>query len=176
MIIAGFDIASYKTGYFILDVENIRYKIGLIDVKGSQEDRIRKLHHESKKIIKTYEPSIIILEDIYLDDWRKHANGKTKKRGNVDTFKILAKCHGAIISCTDELMDIFYLSPTEHKELLTGYGHADKRATIWSIQKKLGLSDLGNDEADAASLVLAYLMKRQQWHILEKLKNKYEEK
>ena len=41
------------------------------------------------------------------------------------------------------------------------------------VQKKLGLEKVTDDEADAASLVLAHLMKRQQWDILEKINKKF---
>lgn len=174
MIIIGLDIASYKTGYFILDIDNIRYKIGLIEAYGNNQfDRIRQIHYKSKKILETYKPDIIIIEDTYYDEWRKHKYG-TKKRGNINTLKILEKCHGAIISNTDEFTDIFYMSPKEHKETLTGMGNASKQATIWSIQKKLGLVGLDDNQSDAAALVLSYLIKKEQWDILEKIKTKYE--
>jgi Holliday junction resolvasome RuvABC endonuclease subunit len=174
MVVMGFDIASYKTGYFILDLENIRYKIGLIESKSKdQHERIRHLHSFSKKLFSAYEPAILIIEDCYLDEWRKHTNG-TKKRGNVSTFKLLARCHGAVISATDDLIDIFYMQPTEHKELLTGMGNASKQSTIWQIQRKLNLVGIDDNMADAAALVIAYLVKRQQWDILEKIKQKYE--
>ncbi len=172
MVIIGIDAASYRTGYFIMDIQNIRYKIGAIEAKGDIYDRIRKMHNETKKLFQKYEPSIIIIESTYLDEQRKHKYGK--KRGNINTLKILEKIHGAILANTDETMDIIYLNPSEHKEMLTGIGSADKKMTIWSIQKKLGLSNLGNDEADAAALVFTYLMKRQQWQILEAFRNKYE--
>lgn len=173
MIIAGFDIASYKTGYFFLDIENINYKIGLIEAKGNNPfDRIRQIHTKSKSLLDKYNPDILIIESTYLDDWRKHKN--TKKRGNVDTLKILEKCHGAIISNTKDYQDINYMSPTEHKEALTGIGHAGKQATIWQIQKKLGIVGIDDNMGDAAALVFAYLVKRQQWDILDKIKNKYE--
>lgn len=173
MILIGLDIASYKTGYFILDVENIQYKIGLIEAKGNNAfDRIRQIHQKSKSLLDKYNPDIVIIESTYLDDWRKHKNGK--KRGNVDTLKILEKCHGAIISNTKDYMDIEYISPTEHKEALTGMGNAGKQSTIWTIQKRLNLIGIDDNMADAASLVLSFLVKRKQWDVLEKIKNKYE--
>jgi Holliday junction resolvasome RuvABC endonuclease subunit len=172
MILLGLDIASYKTGFFIMDIENIRYKIGLIEAKGSLEERIRIIHKKFKKIYEDYQPSIIVIENTYLDEQRKHKFGK--KRGNLNTLKVLEKCHGAIISATDELTDIFYLNPSEHKEMMTGLGNADKKKTIWAIQKKLGLSNLGNDEADAAALIFTYLMKRERWEILKQFAKKYE--
>lgn len=173
MVICGLDIASYKTGYFFLDIENIQYKIGLIEAKGNNGfDRIRQIHQKSKSLLDKYNPDILVIESTYLDDWRKHKN--TKKRGSVDTLKILEKCHGAIISNTKDYMDIFYMAPSEHKETLTGMGNAGKQATIWSIQKKLGLIGIDDNMADAAALVFSYLVKKQQWPILEKIKNKYE--
>lgn len=172
MILGGFDIASYHTGYFFLDTDNIKYKIGILEMNGSQVDRVRQLHLQSKEILQAYAPDILIIEDTYYDEYRKHTNG-TKKRGNINTLKILEKCHGAIISNTDEFTDIFYMRPSEHKQILTGLGSAQKKATIWAIQKKLGLSNLTDDEADAAALVFAYLTRKQQWDILEKINEKF---
>lgn len=175
MILMGFDIASYKTGFFVLDTDNVRYKIGLIEAKGNNlYDRIRQINQKSKKVLDLYKPDIIIIEDTYFDDWRKKAKKGQKRRGSIDTLKILEKCHGAVISNTTDISDIMYMTPTEHKEALTGMGNAGKQSTIWSIQKKLGLVNVTDDEADAAALVLAYLVKQRQWHILEKLQNKYE--
>lgn len=171
MILIGCDLASYKSGIFILDIENIKFKSILLDIKGTQEERIRKIHIESKKIFNKYNPDIIIIESTYLDSWDKHKKG-TKKRGNINTLKILEKCHGAVISATNDLSDIFYMEPTVHKELVAGIGNADKKATIWSVQKILGKT-LSSDESDAAALVLAYLIKKQQWEILDNIKNKF---
>lgn len=174
MIIAGFDIASYKTGYFFLDIDAINFKTGLIQATGdSQFRRIRKIHNDSKQLLNKYNPDIIIIEDTYLDEVRKYTKG-SRKRGNINTLKILEKCHGAIISNTKEYQDIFYMMPSEHKELLTGMGNAQKQSTIWVIQKKLGLVGIDDNQADAAALVLAYLVKKQAWDILEKIKTKYE--
>jgi Holliday junction resolvasome RuvABC endonuclease subunit len=71
-------------------------------------------------------------------------------------------------------MDIYYMTPNEHKELLTGIGNASKQSTIWMVQKKLGLVGIDDNQADAAALVLAYLVRRQQWNALEQIKLKYE--
>lgn len=173
MIISGWDIASYKSGYFFLDTDSVNYKIGLIDVNGNQYERIRKIGEKSKILLDKYEPDIIIIESTYLDDWRKHKKG-SKKRGSVDTLKILEKCHGAFIANTSIYQDIFYMSPNEHKEALTGMGHAGKKATIWQIQKKLNLVDIDDNMSDAAALVFTWLIKKEQWNILEEIKKKYE--
>lgn len=173
MRIMGFDIASYKTGWFILDVDKIKFKIGLIDVKGNLYERVRKIGYESKKLFKTYNPEIVLIEDTYLDQYRKHRRG-TRKRGNINTLKTLEKCHGAVISNTNEYMDIYYINPSEHKKILTGIGNASKQSTIWQIQKKLNLINIDDNMADAAALVLSWLVKRKQWDILQAIKNKYE--
>jgi Holliday junction resolvasome RuvABC endonuclease subunit len=170
----GIDAASYKTGYFILDINNLKYKIGTIEAKGNDlYERLRQINQKTKAIVNIYNPDIVIIESTYLDEWRKHKNAG-KKRGGVNTLKILEKVHGAIIAATPELTDIFYLNPSEHKEALTGMGNAQKQSTIWAIQKKLGIGTITDDEADAAALVLTYLIKRKQWDILELIKNKFE--
>lgn len=173
MILMGLDIASYKSGWFVLDTENIRFKIGLINAKGDAYNRIRQIGIQSKKLINSYNPEIIIIEDTYLDSHRKH-KGRSRKRGNINTLKLLEKCHGAIIANTNDYTDIYYMTPSEHKEILTGIGNAPKQATIWSIQKKLGLSNIDDNQADAAALILAYLVQRQQWDLLEQIKTKFE--
>lgn len=172
MILIGLDIASYKTGWFAMDIENIRFKIGLLEMTGSTEDRIRTLHQKSKHLFKTYQPSMLIIETTYLDEQRKHKF--SKQRGNVNTLKILEKCQGSVISASDDLVDIYYMAPKEHKELLTGMGNASKQSTIWTIQKRLGLVDIDDNMADAAALVISHLVKKQQWDILEQFKSKFE--
>lgn len=173
MILIGLDIASYKTGYFVLETNNLRYKIGTLEAKGNDlYDRIRQMHDKSKSLFNSYKPDIIVIENTFLDEYRKHQN--TRKRGNINTLKTLEKIHGAIIANTKDYMDIHYLNPSEHKTALTGMGNATKQSTIWAIQKKLGLTNVSDDEADAAALILTYLVKNNQWELLEKLKRKYE--
>jgi Holliday junction resolvasome RuvABC endonuclease subunit len=173
MIISGWDVASYKTGVFFLDLENLKYKSILIDIKSPDlYERLRTFKEKVINLMDNYKPDLLIVESTYLDDWRKHKN--TKKRGNVNTLKILEKFHGALLSNTKNYMDIFYMTPNEHKELLTGMGNASKQSTIWMIQKKLGVSGWDDNQSDAAALVLSYLVKQQQWNILEQIKLKYE--
>lgn len=168
IVIIGLDIASYKTGYAVFDLENIRFKLGLMEMNGSMEDRVRSLHYQAKSLFNTYNPAMAIVESTYLDEHRKHKVGFSKKRGNLDTLKILEKCHGAVISASDDFIDFVYMKPSEHKELIAGMGNASKKASIWAIQKKLGVGVIGDDEADAASLVLAHLMKKEQWATIAK--------
>lgn len=173
MILSGWDVASYKTGVFFLDLETLKFKSILVDVKSPDlYERLRIFKDRVIKLLDMYKPDLLIVESTYLDDWRKHKN--TKKRGNVNTLKILEKFHGVLLSNTQDYMDIHYMSPSEHKESLTGIGHAGKQATVYMVQKKLGLVNMGEDEADAAALVLSYLIKRKQWDVLEKIKLKYE--
>lgn len=173
MILAGFDVASYKTGVFFLDTETIKFKSLLINIKDNDVyERLREFKKQTSNLLDKYNPDILVVESTFLDEYRKHK--QTKKRGNVNTLKILEKFHGVLLSNTKNYMDIHYMAPSEHKEALTGIGHADKQATIYMVQKKLGLVNMGNDEADAAALVLTWLIKRKQWNILEKIKEKYE--
>jgi Holliday junction resolvasome RuvABC endonuclease subunit len=172
MILSGWDIASYKSGVFFLDLETVKFKSILIDIK-SQDlyERLRLFKERTTKLLELYTPDLLVVESTYLDDWRKHKN--TKKRGNVNTLKILEKFHGVLLANTKDYMDIHYMAPSEHKEALTGIGNAGKQATIYSVQRILGLVDMGSDEADAAALAIAYLVKHKQWDILEKIKQKY---
>lgn len=173
MILSGWDVASYKTGVFFLDLETLKFKSLLINIKSPDlYERLRLFKDKTNNFLELYKPDLLIVESTFLDEWRKHKN--TKKRGNVNTLKVLEKFHGVLLSNTKDFMDIHYMSPSEHKESLTGIGHAGKQATVYMVQKKLGLVNMGEDEADAAALVLSYLIKRQQWDILDKIKNKYE--
>jgi Holliday junction resolvasome RuvABC endonuclease subunit len=173
MILSGWDVASYKTGVFFLDLETLKYKSILIDIRSNDlYVRLRAFKERTAKLLSTYNPDLLIVESTYLDEWRKHKN--TKKRGNVNTLKILEKFHGVLLANTEDYMDIHYMSPSEHKEALTGIGNASKQSTIWMVQKKLGLVNIDDNQGDAAALVLAYLVKRQQWDLLEKIKNMYE--
>jgi Holliday junction resolvasome RuvABC endonuclease subunit len=173
MILSGWDIASYKSGVFFLDTETIKFKSLLINIKDNDVfERLREFKKQTSSLLDKYNPDILVVESTYLDEYRKHK--QTKKRGNLNTLKILEKFHGVLLSNTKNYMDIHYIPPSEHKEALTGIGHADKQATIYMVQKKLGLVNMGNDEADAAALVLTWLIKKRQWEILNKIKEKYE--
>lgn len=173
MLLMGCDLASYKSGIFVLDTEKILFKSTLIHVKNpDMYVRIREFKDKVSKLLELYKPDLIIIESTFLDEFRKYK--QTKKRGNVNTLKTLEKFHGAFLSQTKDYMDIHYMSPGEHKTAMTGIGHAGKQATIYSVQRKLGLVNMGEDEADAAALVLSYLIQKKQWDILEAIKDKYE--
>lgn len=173
MIISGWDVASYKTGVFFLDLDTLKFKSILVDIKSPDlYERLRLFNEKSGKLLINYNPDLLIVENTYLDDWRKHKN--TKKRGNVNTLKILEKFHGVLLGNTKDYMDIHYMNPSEHKETLTGMGNAQKQSTIWAVQKKLGLVNIDDNQADAAAMVLTYLVKKQQWDLLDKIKLMYE--
>lgn len=171
MILMGADLASYKTGLFFLDTDKIVFKSSTLHVKNPDTfQRIRDFREKTEKVLELYKPDLIIVESTYLDK----ANKKGKKRGSVQTLKTLEKFHGAFLAQTKPFSDIHYMAPSEHKETLTGMGNAIKQSTIWEVQRRLGITNMTDDEADAAALVLTYLVKMKQWDILDKIKEKFQ--
>ncbi len=157
MSILAIDSGLERVGYAVFDRTPSHGKpatyitSGLITTPKRRilSDRLRIIYDEIAALINTHSPEIVVLEKLFFFKNQKTVIDVAQAQGAV----LLAAAHRA--TPTD------YLTPLQIKQIVTGYGTADKK----SVQKMLGLL-LGlpadvlkqDDQADAIACGLAYCM------------------
>lgn len=129
MIILSIDPGIDRTGFAIFDKEEgnsyTYITSGLVqtDKKDSLQLRISVVYDKIFKLIKKYNPSILVMERVFFSKNQKTAITVGQSQG---VLLLLAAQHN---------LAVHFFTPTEIKMAVTGYGNSDKR----SIQKMLGL-------------------------------------
>lgn len=165
-VMIGLDMASWKSGFCVmkLDVNGKlkRVQSGTIickDKKATIDQRLTFFRKNLEKLIDTYNPQMIVLEDIFLSKGRRSKGG-----GNVKTFKVLAMLHGVILQLLHEKqMRYEYYAPTTIKATICS-GRASKEEMMEAIAKKLKVSVdsfIDDNETDAIGIALTYGVKQQ---------------
>ena len=154
MIILALDSGLEKTGYAFFDKDvglpqGYRYLTsGLVTTKKleTNEKRLKILAYQVEKLIQENQPNKIILEQLFFFK-------------NQKTVIAVAQAQGAIMLLAGQKnIPIVTLTPLQIKQIITGYGNADKQ----SIQKMLTIllpqikKITQDDEADAVACGLAY--------------------
>ncbi|PIY72024.1 crossover junction endodeoxyribonuclease RuvC [Candidatus Roizmanbacteria bacterium CG_4_10_14_0_8_um_filter_33_9] len=152
MIILSIDPGVERVGYALFNKKAKQsfsfLSAGLIQTKKSSttSDRFKEIYLELEIIITTNKPEKIILEKLFFF--------KNKK-----TLISVAQAQGVImLIASQNSIPIVFFTPLQIKQIITGYGRADKQ----TIQKMLRLT-LGNikeilqdDTADAIACGLSY--------------------
>ena len=154
MIILSIDCGFEKVGYSIFD-KNKRLATGLSYVNSglittsksnTLEKRFEIIHQSLSNIVLKYKPTLIILEQLFFFKNQKTVIGVAQAQGVI------------LLLASQKNIPVEFLTPLQIKQIVTGYGNADKK----SVQKMLKLL-LGNkavfktdDEADAVACGLAY--------------------
>ncbi len=146
----GFDKVGYaifdKTGNGNSDFIYITSDLIKTSPKSKHEVRLKKVYEELEKVIERYQPKVMVIEQLFM-----FKNQKTviKVAQAIGVIELVASLYD---------LQIERLTPLQIKQMVTGYGNADKK----SVQKmiELTLSDKiqikDDDQADAIACGLAY--------------------
>ncbi len=160
MIILSLDSGIEKTGYAIFDRDGkhqngFRYiASGLIHTDKSllKELRLEKIHLELAKVMQEHKPQAMILEQLFFFK-------------NLKTAITVAQAQGVVLLlAAQHNIPVHFLTPLQIKQIITGYGQADKK----SVQKMLRLTlrldgELKQDDvADAIACGAAFCYQNQQ--------------
>lgn len=111
--------------------------------------RLKKLYEEIIKIIKTYKPDAVVVENIFFSKSIKSALSLGQARGVI------------ILAATLEKIPVYEYTALEVKKAVTGYGKADKRQVkdmiIRILNLKNSLKHLTEDSADALALAICHI-------------------
>ena len=146
MIILSIDSGIERTGYAIF--ENSKYVTSALiftNKKRKTAERFQQIYLELEKIVKKFKPSVIVLEKLFFFK-------------NQKTFIRVAQAQGIVmLLAAQNKIKVEFLTPLQIKQIITGYGQADKK----SVQKMIRLTteiDINqDDEADAVACGLAYI-------------------
>ncbi len=154
MIILSIDSGVERTGWAIFDKDK-KYKdglsyiaSGLIKTLASRDHaaRLADIHEQVVQIIKKYKPVHMVIEQLFFFK-------------NQKTVISVAQAQGVVLTCA-ALHEIktSSLTPLEIKQIVTGYGQADKKGVQKMLKLTLGLDDelKQDDQADAIACGLAY--------------------
>lgn len=152
MRVLGIDPGSIITGYGIVekngnDLNTLKW--GAIRTKRSQSfpEKLKKIYDDLTEIIKTYEPSVAAIENIFFAENAKSA----LKLGHVRGATILASINSGLETAE--------YTPLEIKQSITGYGRADKTQIQIMVTKLLCLKETPKpfDASDALAVAICHL-------------------
>ena len=156
MIILGIDPGTATTGYGI--IKNNPKKISLIDfgcIKTAAGEempkRLLKIRKELKKLIREFEPKIMVIERLFFNTNAKTAMTVGQARGVV-----------MLVGAEHKLQVLEYTALQAKKEL-TGYGRADKKEVEKAVKRFLNIRRKikSDDAADALAVAICHVKKCQ---------------
>jgi crossover junction endodeoxyribonuclease RuvC len=154
MIILSIDSGIERTGFAVFD-KSSQFKNGfklitsgriLTNKKNILSDRLHEIFIEINKLIDKHKPEHIVLERLFFFKNQKTIISVGQAQGIV------------LLICAQNNIKVEFLSPLQIKEIVTGYGRADKIAVQKMLKLTLGISlpKTHDDEADAIACGLAY--------------------
>ena len=155
-ILIALDESTTCTGYAVFnDSELIKH--GLFALKSKDVlERVSYIMEEIEKLIKTYKPDNMVIEDVQIT-----MNAATAKSLLGLQFMIEVYAHRNNISCetyrTTKWRKILGLSNSRTLDR-----KAKKQETIDYVKDKYGIDILKDDESDAIAIGTAYLLEREE--------------
>ncbi|MBI4973124.1 crossover junction endodeoxyribonuclease RuvC [Candidatus Roizmanbacteria bacterium] len=152
MIIMSIDPGIDRVGYAFFDKKSSSdytyLSSGLIqtDKKCTPEKRLLKIHSDLESLALKLRPKLLIMERIFFFK-------------NQKTIVAVGQAQGVImLLAAEHTMPVIFMTPLEIKQIVTGYGQADKKSVQKMLQMSLGLiKELKqDDQADAIACGYAY--------------------
>ena len=155
MIILGIDPGIATIGYGVIK-EN-KHKIEMIDygcilTKSCDNFHVRlnDIFKDVRKLLKNFNPDIVVCEEIFFYKNAKTAINVGHARGVI------------MLALIKSNVEIIEYTPLHVKQVITGYGRADKKEMQSKIKKILKLKDIPkpDDAADALAIAICHIHKR----------------
>ena len=151
--VLGIDPGLDRTGWAILtrDARSVLSLIacGLIHTEAGQElpQRLQFVHQEMQKILTTYQPDQVAMEQNYFLKRAQTMANTVMTRGVI------------ILACEQAQKPITFYSPKRVKMILCGTGTADKKQVQRMVQLTLHLDKIihPDDTADAVAIGICHL-------------------
>ena len=147
-IILGLDPGTATTGWGVIEVvrgENIHIAHGCIETPAKTELslRLNDIAIQLNKLLKTYKPDSVAVEEIFFYN-------------NVSTAISVAQARGVLIqTAASHHLPVHGYTPLQVKQAVTGYGAADKQQMQKMIKMVLGLSEVPTPDDAADALAIA---------------------
>ena len=148
MVILGIDPGLAIVGWGVVDYCGSRFRTlgyGSIETPAGMatERRLSLIYEELKKLIETYHPEHVAVEELFFNT-------------NQTTGIRVAEARGVILMCADRLgVKVFEYTPLQVKQSVVGYGRAEKKQVITMVTMLLGLPKPPNPDDTADALAIA---------------------
>ncbi len=151
MIILGIDPGIGRCGWGVVETENVKLKTlnyGCIETSPKKEipERLKEIHEEILKIVKTYKPDVLAIEELFFNT-------------NAKTAFVVGQARGVILlAAAENNLSISIYTPLQVKMALTGYGRAEKNQVGKMVKALLFLKNVPSpdDTADALAIALTH--------------------
>lgn len=151
MIILGIDPGLAIVGWGVIEYSGSRFTVlgyGSIDTPAhtATEDRLVMIYEGIKKLIETYRPDQMAVEELFFNT-------------NITTGIRVAEARGVILMCAKSLgVSIYEYTPLQVKQAVVGYGRAEKKQVITMVTMLLGLAKppRPDDTADALAIAVCH--------------------
>ena len=151
MKILGIDPGMAIVGYSILDFDGKNIELlhsGSIQTKKGEREsaRLLEIFNDMNYIVEKYRPDVCAIEKLFF--FR-----------NQPTVMPVAHARGVILTVLEKFgVPIFEYTPMEVKQILTGYGRADKKEVEQMVKIALGTDKLPklDDTVDSIAIAISY--------------------
>ncbi len=151
MRILGIDPGIGRCGWAILEARSSKLEArsyGCIESSPSKpvEKRLEEIHAEISKIIKTYSPDALSIEELFFNT-------------NAKTAFVVGQARGVILLAASKYkVPVAIYTPLQVKMALTGYGRAEKEQIGKMVKALLMLKEIPkpDDTADALAIALTH--------------------
>lgn len=151
MKILGIDPGMAIVGYSILDFDGKNIELlhsGSIQTKKGEREsaRLLEIFNDMNYIVEKYRPDVCAIEKLFF--FR-----------NQTTVMPVAHARGVILTVLEKFgVPIFEYTPMEVKQILTGYGRADKKEVEQMVKIALGTDRLPklDDTVDSIAIAISY--------------------
>lgn len=151
MIILGIDPGFAITGYGFLKMEGNKFKpldYGVITTTPQMlfSDRLLHIGDELGRLIDTYHPDVMSIEELFFNNNAKTAIQAAQGRGV------------AVYEAARRHIPVHEFTPLQVKQSVTGYGRADKKQIQQMVKVLLNLEKIPkpDDAADALAIAICY--------------------
>ena len=151
MKILGIDPGMAIVGYCILDFDGKNIKLehsGSIQTpkEAKESARLLEIYNDMTSIIEKYKPDVCAIEKLFF--FR-----------NYTTVMPVAHARGVILLTLEQAnIPVYEYTPIEVKQILTGYGRADKKEVERMVKITLGVEELPklDDTVDSIAIAISY--------------------
>lgn len=150
MIVLGIDPGIARTGWGVIEANGPKVSAlnyGCFETLSKEELplRLEKLYKEISRLIKTYKPEVLAIEELFFNT-------------NAKTALVVGQARGVVLLCAAQAgMEIKGFTPLQVKIALTGYGRAEKAQMGKMVKAVLSLKEIPklDDTVDALAIALS---------------------
>lgn len=153
MIILGVDPGTASTGYGLIEMkaDPRAVEYGLIRTTPDKEpaERLKRIYQSMKDIVQKHWPEEVAVEEIFFCRNSKTAISVGQAQGVI------------MLAASSNKGKVFYYTPLQVKQTITGYGRATKSQMQYRVRELLQLPELPSDDAaDALAVALCHYYSR----------------